>query len=314
MNAARPMPFDLFVSYAHKDDRGEHAGKVTALVEAILARHADAFPNDPLSIFFDTEAIVTGAYWKEKILAGLEQSAVMVAILSPEYFKSEWCRREWETFTQLELQRTYPGEAISPIYVLQHPDFDADESQLLDAWLKDMKNRQYVEWLPYFPQGAAALAQREVRARLDELHDRAWERVIKVRLFRRQPWNVPVEKNQIFVGREDDLQKVNERLMRVQTVGVTAVSGFGGIGKTTLAFRYAQRFRDHYPGGVLYLSCDTMTQPSDLFTRLLDLAPHLFRWADMSDADRAAADQQWQQAEAAYIEAIRLAKGSIVVG
>ena len=110
-------------------------------------------------------------------------------------------------------------------------------------------------------------------------------------MFRRQPWNVPVEKNQIFVGREDDLQRVNERLMTRQTVGVTAVSGFGGIGKTTLAFRYAQRFRDHYPGGVLYLSCDTLTRPEDLRSRLLDLAPHLFRWPDMSDAERSNAEQ-----------------------
>lgn len=291
MNAPRPT-FNLFVSYAHEDNQGVHAGKVTALVEAIRARHAEAFPNDPLKDFFDVADIVSGDYWKEKILAGLEQSAVMIAVLSPAYFRSNWCRREWETFTQLELQRTYPGEAISPIYVLRHPDFDADESQLLDAWLKDLKNRQYVEWLPYFPHGAAALEQREVRARLNDLHDQAWERVKKVRLFRRQPWNVPTEKNQIFVGREGDLQRLNERLMTRQTVGVTAVSGFGGIGKTTLAFRYAQRFRDHYPGGVLYLSCETLTKPEELRSLLLGLAPHFFLRPDMSDTERSTADQR----------------------
>jgi hypothetical protein len=290
MNAPRPLPFDLFVSYAHDDDRRQHEGRVTALVEAIRARHAEAFPNDPLHIFFDVVDIVTGDYWKEKILKGLEQSGVMVAVLSPAYFTSQWCRREWETFTQLELQRTYPGEAVSPIYVLRHPAFEADESQLLDAWLKDLKNRQYVEWLPYFPDGARALERREVRQRLEQLHARAWERVRKVRIFRRQPWNIPVEKNQVFVGRDDDLREVNERLMTRQTVGVTAVSGFGGIGKTTLALRYAQRFRDHYPGGVLYLSCDSLQRPEELRSQLLDVVPHLFHWPDMSDQERASAD------------------------
>ena len=85
--------FDLFVSYAHDDDRDDNAGKVTALMEALQTCHVETFPNDPLNVFFDTNAIVTGDYWKEKILAGLEQSAVMVAVLSPAYFASEWCRR-----------------------------------------------------------------------------------------------------------------------------------------------------------------------------------------------------------------------------
>ena len=84
----------------------------------------------------------------------------MVAVLSPSYFQSEWCRREWETFTQLELQTTYPGEAISPLYVLDHPDFEKDEKHLLDDWLKDLKNRQHVEWRLYFPDGAVALQRR----------------------------------------------------------------------------------------------------------------------------------------------------------
>lgn len=106
-----PEPFDLFISYAHEDNRGEHTGKVTAIRDAILEHHRLAFPNDPLHIFYDEVDIVTGDYWKSKIFTGLERSAVMVAVLSPSYFKSVWCRKEWEAFAELELQRTYPGEA-----------------------------------------------------------------------------------------------------------------------------------------------------------------------------------------------------------
>ena len=54
-----PPRYDLFISYAHADDRGPHAGKVTALVDAIRARHVEAFPNDPLKEFFDVQLLVT---------------------------------------------------------------------------------------------------------------------------------------------------------------------------------------------------------------------------------------------------------------
>src|SRR5579862_731031 len=43
MNVPRPLPYDLFVSYAHEDDRGDHAGKVAALLDAIRARHVEGF-------------------------------------------------------------------------------------------------------------------------------------------------------------------------------------------------------------------------------------------------------------------------------
>jgi hypothetical protein len=54
-----PEQFDLFISYAHEDNRDQHAGKVNAIRDAILEHHRTAFPNDPLHIFFDEVAIAT---------------------------------------------------------------------------------------------------------------------------------------------------------------------------------------------------------------------------------------------------------------
>ena len=274
--------FDLFISYAHRDNEGDHQGKITAIRNAIAECHLAAFPNDPLDIFFDTNSIVTQDYWKDKIFTGLERSAVMVAILSPGYFGSEWCRKEWEAFTELELQRTYPGEAISPIYIIQHPDFEIDETQMADGWLRDLKNRQFVEWKPFWDEGTAALGRQEVKDRLTDVHQRAWDRVLKVRLFRKQPWNVPSQRTR-FVGRDDDIRRLNQALMTRQTVGLVALNGLGGVGKTTLAFRMAQRFRDHYPGGILQGSCEGVLTETDLQELIYSLVrDHLFRTDEMS--------------------------------
>ena len=52
----------------------------------------------------------------------------MLAVLSPSYFNSEWCRREYDTFVQQQLRKVYPGEPIHAIYIVDHPDFDATEA------------------------------------------------------------------------------------------------------------------------------------------------------------------------------------------
>ena len=42
----------------------------------------------------------------------------MLAFLSPAYFQSGWCRREWEEYLWVERSRTYPGEALAPIFLV----------------------------------------------------------------------------------------------------------------------------------------------------------------------------------------------------
>ena len=86
-------PFDLFISYARKDNE---TGMVAALVESIEADFAHFSPSMPLKVFFDKKSILDMQHWQDVLKRGLRQSKVMLAILSPAYFQSEWCRREWE--------------------------------------------------------------------------------------------------------------------------------------------------------------------------------------------------------------------------
>src|SRR5690606_14366770 len=99
MSAGSADEFELFISYAHVDNQGEHAGKVTALVEAIKADYL-RFAGTPLKVFFDTDDIRSMDDWQVRILKGLRQSKMMVAILSPAYFASDYCRKEWEHYVE----------------------------------------------------------------------------------------------------------------------------------------------------------------------------------------------------------------------
>lgn len=125
-------PYDLFISYSRKDDRDK---QVTAIAQEIETGLADFAPTQPLKVFFDRTAIVTGELWQDKLQKGIRQSKVMLALLSKAYFESYWCRREYEEFLAVERSRTYPGEALMPVYVLAPAELNQQLLEQLQPFL-----------------------------------------------------------------------------------------------------------------------------------------------------------------------------------
>ncbi len=68
------------------------------------------------------------------------------------------------------------------------------------------------------------------------------------------PFVVPFPQDKRFLGRDDDLKKLHVLLQADAAIGVGAVTGMGGIGKTQLAVEYAYRYREAYPGGVYWVN------------------------------------------------------------
>jgi hypothetical protein len=117
LEGERPGPYDLFISYAHADD---DQGTVTVLVDEIKARQR-RIDGQPMRIFFDREGIRDMDDWEMRILTKLRESRVMIAMLSPAYFGSKYCRKEWEWFADHETESAVTGEAIAPIYTISVP-------------------------------------------------------------------------------------------------------------------------------------------------------------------------------------------------
>jgi tetratricopeptide (TPR) repeat protein/8-oxo-dGTP pyrophosphatase MutT (NUDIX family) len=240
-----PGEFDLFVSYAHRDD---HDGWVTALLDAIRAEHA-AFTNVPLRIFFDREAIHSMDDWEHRILTGLRSAKVMLAVLSPNYVASAFCRREWEAYVDHELSLALPGDGIAPIYTMTVPGFEDDAAAALDRMLANLRQRQYIDARPWRAEGIAALRREDVRQRLQLLDQEIDGRLQRAaRVAASTSHHLP-RHNPNFVGRHDELRRLREVLACGRVGAIAAVQGIGGIGKTALAFEYAHGFAHEYPGG-----------------------------------------------------------------
>lgn len=126
--------YDIFLSYSRKDP-------VLDWVRSYFKRELEGWLRETMAgeprIFRDEDSLETGVTWPLALQQGLHRSKVVVAVLSPSYFRSSWCRVEWSTIRQREQQlglRTQ-GHTRGLIYPVCFSDGD--------CFPADCKNIQY---------------------------------------------------------------------------------------------------------------------------------------------------------------------------
>ena len=86
---------DIFVSYSHSNDRD---GWVTELKSKLASGLADL--SEDVDVWFDSDRLQTGDYFKKQIQDKLSNTRIFVAVLSPAYLKSTFCMEEELTWFQ----------------------------------------------------------------------------------------------------------------------------------------------------------------------------------------------------------------------
>jgi tetratricopeptide (TPR) repeat protein len=222
------MPYEAFISYRSAD-----LGLAERL-EKYLRSHG-------LAVWFDRVRLSPGFDWHAEIESGCDASRVVLPILTPDWKNSDWCRFE-----------TYGAEHVIPLL------FSGEWEDVAPAPLRHL---QYLD----FRQPSEAVSTKLLAL----IH----EYVAKPGVERPPRFaSLPYGHNLQFVGRDDLLVELHELLHRPPTAGLTqggvcAVTGIGGVGKTTIAREYAEKFWRLY-GDVHWVRAD----PGALVIELARLA------------------------------------------
>lgn len=262
----RDMTYDLFVSYARRDDVQQ---RITQLVSRVRADYRAFAGGKDLQVFFDTQEIQGMDDWRHRILGAVKQSRLLLACCSPAYLGSEYCAWECNEYVKHEAARALLGEGIAPIYFVDVPNWDGKDFDAgAAAWVVELRRRQFFDLRPWFDEGARALRRAVVKARMNELNRQLRGRLERIRSVFDATGNVD-RHNENFVGRTEELRRLRE-LAGLGKVGVlTAVHGLGGVGKTALAIEYAHAFAHEYAGGRWQVRCEGR---DDLRAALVSLA------------------------------------------
>lgn len=260
---------DLFVSYAHVDDDG--FGTVRALVDRFQTLQLDFEPRAPV-VFYDRRDIHARHDWRHRIYEKMAEAKAMLVVLSPDYFKSDFCRAEWEMFVERERQLAHSEGAILNLYAVEVPGFKLGSGQVEGTWMEDLARRQWMTDVSGLWRLGPAMFEgddappfiEKIRQELTALVEHG-TRVLTSRT------TVPLP-SKYFVGRSLDLKALRDRLLDTRVGSLVAAQGLGGMGKSALAFTYAHAYAADYPGGRYLVPAEGRV---DLVATVLSLAPDL---------------------------------------
>lgn len=163
MMAHRPA---ALLSYARSDDE---QGYLTEL-GAWLSREVESRTGQPFPILQDQQDVAWGQSWQTRLEKMFDAGTFLIPVLTPGFFRSEWCRQEVEQF--LEHERTLRREdLIIPIYYLTVPAMERStkNSQTTpDPLVEIMLQRQYIDWRGLLSQSFRHRAVRNALARMAE--------------------------------------------------------------------------------------------------------------------------------------------------
>ena len=147
-----------FMSYARFDDRHDD-GQLTAFRDR-LAAEVRVQTGEDFHIFQDRDDIAWGQNWQQRISQALDTVTLLLAIITPGFFRSPHCRAETEQFLDRE-RRLGRGDLILPVYYVSTPEIDDPSRRDADPLAAILATRQHADWreLRFEPTTSPAKAQ-----------------------------------------------------------------------------------------------------------------------------------------------------------
>jgi len=130
-----------FMTYVHADDLD---GRLTRLREE-LSREITMQIGESFDIFHDRKDIAWGQNWEKRITGALNEVTFLLAIITPGFFNSEHCRKEFGIFLERE-KKLRRDDLILPLYYVDTPRLNDAKKREADPIATIIAGRQYADW------------------------------------------------------------------------------------------------------------------------------------------------------------------------
>lgn len=254
----------VFISYTH--DSTEHKNRVWELCERLL--------KDGLDCRIDQHEFSPPEGWPRWCRDQVKEARFVLVVCTETYKRryegTEEARKglgaKWEGF--IITQELYEAEGrnskfIPLVFSAQDTKYIPIELRAATRYVLDGED-DYENLLRHLTDQPARVKS-EVAQRI-----RSMPPIQRRQTFSGPLWNVPVNRNPFFTGRESALGAVEEEL---KSSGLVALKGIGGAGKTEAAVEYAYRRRGEY-SAILWanaFSRETLISDFVALAKLVDL-------------------------------------------
>ncbi len=275
--------FDIFISYSRVDNADASVQQFTALLHKLY----EEVYSSKLTIFFDIRDIEYGENWERRLHNSLKNAHLMLAFVSENYIASEWCRKEWRVWCEVERSRGWLSSMLFPVYHTyvenawqRVQDFEFkknifNKNSILydeetgdavrsdqDACLADLFSRQLVDITTW-----SALDDHEKRTQILSFVKTLHKKIQQAQTVTAE-FGQFLRPNIHFRGRIYELKSLRACFARAQKGLVPIIHGIAGEGKTAFAMAYGHAFAYDYPGGVFFVPCSGMETLKDCFYAL----------------------------------------------
>ncbi len=173
------------MSYARFDDQHDD-GQLTAFRER-LAAEVRVQTGEDFLIFQDRNDIAWGQNWQQRIDQALDTVTLLLAIITPGFFRSPHCRGETQRFLDRE-HALGRGELILPVYYVSTSQLDDPRRRDTDPLADALASRQYADWRDLrFEPATSPVARKAIAQLATRMRDTFWHPSAEPRTPARQP-------------------------------------------------------------------------------------------------------------------------------
>ena len=256
MTESESKTYDVFISYAHADAKTKAGKELIAQFKEQINTALEVVAGEDL-VFLDSEALEWGEEWSKNIMECLQRCKIFVCLLSPNYQKSKYCKREWLMWERKEIRLGRLSKAASPVYYIRLTD--KENEQLRIYQVDDAK--PFFESLDEIKEGIVAEKIERVRKISTDIK--------KKKINEEKADSVSmgfVRISPFFVGRLGELAELCE----LCTHHLPIVTGGAGVGKTELVIAYASGYAELYPQGRFLMRMEGINDWNHAIVKLVE--------------------------------------------